>query len=347
VKFPLERLEQFVSDVLVAVDVLPDHALITAGRLLGADLRGRTGHGIIRLPQYVPRIEAGGINLRPAIALERETGVSALVEGDNGLGQVVMTIAAETAIAKASDVGMAWVGTVHSNHAGAAGVYTSMAVERGLIAMYLAVASANVMPPWGGRERLLGTNPISIAIPTAEEHPFLLDIATTVTSHGTIKVLAQRGESMPEGWVVDPEGNPILDPRRADEGFLMPIGGYKGSGLNLAIGLLAGVLNQAAFGTEVIDHRALPGQPTNTGQAMLVMRPDLFRDLDEFRSDMDRHLRSLREAGDPGAVQVPGAAAAELEIEQRREGVPLGDVLLGQLRDLAARLGVEDRLGEG
>ncbi|MGH8951357.1 MAG: Ldh family oxidoreductase [Acidimicrobiia bacterium] len=343
-RLPLERLEQFVADVLVAVDVLPDHALITARRLLEADLRGRTGHGIIRLPQYVPRIEAGGINLRPEIAMERETAVSALVEGDNGLGQVVMTIAAETAISKASDVGMAWVGTVHSNHAGAAGVYTSMAVERGLIAMYLAVASANVMPPWGGRERLLGTNPISIAIPAGEEHPFLLDIATTVTSHGTIKVLAQRGESMPEGWVVDPEGNPILDPHRADEGFLMPIGGYKGSGLNLAIGLLAGVLNQAAFGTEVIDHRALPGQPANTGQAMLVMRPDLFRDLGDFRADMDRHLRSLRAAGDPGAVHIPGEIAAELEIEQRREGIPVGEVLLGQLRDLAQRLEVEDRL---
>jgi LDH2 family malate/lactate/ureidoglycolate dehydrogenase len=334
-------LERFVTDVLVAVDVLPDHAETTAHRLLEADLRGRSGHGVIRLPQYVPRIEAGGINLRPEIALTRETPVSALVDGDNGLGQVVMTLAAETAIAKAAETGLAWVGTVHSNHAGAAGVYTAMAVRQGLIAVYMAVASANVMPPWGGRERLLGTNPISIAVPAGEEDPFLLDIATTVTSHGTIKVVAQRGEQMPEGWVADAEGNPILDPHRADEGYLLPIGGYKGSGLNLAIGLLAGVLNDAAFGADVIDHRAVPEQPANTGQAILAMRPDLFRDLGEFKTDIDRHLRSLRGSGRPGSVHLPGEAAAALERERRRDGIPIEDVLLGQLRSLADRFGLE------
>jgi len=270
--------------------------------------------------------------------------VSALVEGDNGLGQVVMTLAAETAMAKATESGMAWVGTVHSNHAGAAGVYTTMATRQDLIALYIAVASANVMPPWGGQERLLGTNPISIAIPAGEGDPYVLDIATTVTSHGTIKVLAQAGEQMPEGWVVDLEGNPILDPNRADEGYLMPIGGYKGSGLNIGLGLLAGVLNGAAFGEEVIDHRKVPGQPANTGQAMFVMRPDLFSDLDEFRAGMDRHLSVLRAAGPPGSVRLPGDVAAELETERSAEGIPVGEVLLGQLRDLGARLGLEDRL---
>jgi len=270
--------------------------------------------------------------------------VSALVEGDNGLGQVVMTLAAETAMAKATESGMAWVGTVHSNHAGAAGVYTTMATRQDLIALYIAVASANVMPPWGGQERLLGTNPISIAIPAGEGDPYVLDIATTVTSHGTIKVLAQAGEQMPEGWVVDLEGNPILDPNRADEGYLMPIGGYKGSGLNIGLGLLAGVLNGAAFGEDVIDHRKVPGQPANTGQAMFVMRPDLFSDLDEFRAGMDHHLNVLRSAGPPGSVRLPGDVAAELETELTEAGVPVGDVLLGQLRDLGARLGLEDRL---
>ena len=216
-----------------------------------------------------------------------------------------------------------------------------MALRHDLIAVYFAVASANVMPPWGGRERLLGTNPISIAIPAGEDDPFLLDIATTVTSHGTIKVLAQAGEQMPEGWVVDLEGNPILDPHRADEGFLMPIGGYKGAGLNIAIGLLAGVLNDAAFGDEVIDHRAVAGQASNTGQAILVLRPDLLRDLDEFRVAMDHHLRALRESGDPGAVHLPGEAAARLEREQRRVGIPVGEVLLDQLHELAERLEVK------
>jgi len=345
VNFPLDRLHRFVVDVLIAVDVLPEQAEITALRLLAADLRGRTGHGVIRVPQYVTRIEAGGINLRPQITRRRESPVSALIDGDNGLGQVVMTEATETAIAKAQESGLAWVGTVDSNHAGAAGVYTSMALEHDLIAIYLAVASANVMPPWGGRDRLLGTNPISIAIPAGQEVGFQLDIATTVTSHGTIAVVAQAGELMPEGWVVDLEGNPILDPNLANEGFLLPIGGYKGSGLNIAIGLLAGVLNSAAFGSEVIDHRDVPGQAANTGQAILVIRPDLFRDLDEFKAAMDHHLAALRASGPPDSVHLPGAAAARVEEEQRANGIPIPSVLLAQLRDLAVRFDLDDRLG--
>lgn len=341
---PVDRLEQFARDVLLAVGILPEHAGTTARRLLEADLRGRSGHGLIRLPQYVPRIEAGAINLRPNIALTRETPVSAVVDGDNGLGQVVMTFAVENAIAKARAAGLAWIGTVHSNHAGAGGVYTAMALAQDMIAIYLAVASANVMPPWGGRDRLLGTNPISIAIPAGGEPPFQLDIATTVASHGTIKVLAQTGEQMPEGWVVDMEGRPILDPHRADEGFLVPIGGYKGSGLNIAIGLLAGVLNDAAFGDEVIDHRAVPDQAANVGQSIMVMRPDLFRDLADLKPAMDHHLRALRESGPAGSVHLPGDDAARLEAELRAKGIPVPDMLLQQLRALADRLGVADRL---
>ena len=343
-KLDVERLHRFTVAVLTSVDVLPEHADTTAARLIEADLRGRTGHGLIRVPQYVARIEAGGINLRPQIALTRETPVSALVVGDNGLGQVVMTLAAETAIDKARENGMAWVGTVHSNHAGAAGVYTDMARSRDLIGIYTAVASANVMPPWGGKERMLGTNPISIAIPGDAGPGFQLDIATTVTSHGTIKVLAQRGERMPEGWVTDADGEPITDPAKADDGFLMPIGGYKGSGLNMALGLLAGVLNDAAFGLEVIDHRAVPDQPANTGQAIFMMRPDLFRDLDDFKAGIDRHLDELRRSGDPGAVHIPGEGAVQLEGEQRRNGIPLPEKLHGQLRDLAVRFGLDDDL---
>jgi L-2-hydroxycarboxylate dehydrogenase (NAD+) len=346
VKFDFERLVGFAREVLIAVDVVPEHAETTARRLLEADLRGRAGHGLIRLPQYVPRIEAGGINLRPEIRPVRESPVSALIDGDNGLGQVIMTQAVGTAVTKAMASGLAWVGTVRSNHAGAAGVYTTMALEHDLIAVYLAVASANVMPPWGGTERLLGTNPISIAIPTGSEMPpFVLDIATTVTSHGTIKVLAQRGDQMPEGWVIDQEGKSILDPHRADEGFLMPIGGYKGSGLNMAIGLLSGVLNGAAFGSEVIDHRAVPGQAANVGQSIVMLRPDLFRDLDDFKVAMDQHLVRLRAAGAPGDVRIPGESAAAAQAEMMASGIPVGEVLVGQLRDLGARFGVRDRLG--
>ena len=149
---------------------------------------------------------------------------------------------------------------------------------------------------------------------------------------------------MPEGWVVDMEGNTIVDPARADEGYLMPIGGYKGSGLNLGLGLLAGVLNGAAFGEDVIDHRRVPGQAANTGQAIFVVRPDLFRDPADFISDMERHLQALRASGPEGSVHIPGDVAAA-EVQARLNGgIPLGEVLVGQLRELGTRLGLEDRL---
>ena len=151
------------------------------------------------------RIRAGGVTVRPNIRLTHETPVSALVDGDNGLGQVVMTKATEVAIAKAGHTGMAWVGTVRSNHAGAAGLYAQMAADAGLIGMYFAVANANGMPPWGGTNPVLGTNPIAIAVPTTAR-PFVLDIATTAASHGTIKVAAREGRPMPEGWVIDADG---------------------------------------------------------------------------------------------------------------------------------------------
>jgi L-2-hydroxycarboxylate dehydrogenase (NAD+) len=253
-----------------------------------------------------------------------------------------MTRATELAIAKASDSGLAWVGTVRSNHAGAAGLYAEMAADSGLVGIYFAVANANGMPPWGGTTPLLGTNPIAIAIPT-KGIPFVLDIATTATSHGTIKAAALEGRPLPEGWVVDAHGRPITDPNRAHEGFLVPMGGYKGSGLTIAIGLLAGVLNGAAFGAEVVDHRRDAVTPTNTGQSILVMRPDLFRRRDEVLADLTRHLNTLRDSGshDGNSVRLPGDGAARMRADCEARGIPIPDQLAAQLGRLAEDYGVE------
>lgn len=339
---PVPSAHRFIADVLMAQDVLPEHAEITATRMLDADLRGRSGHGIIRLPLYSSRIAAGGVNLLPSIRLLHETPVSALVDGDDGLGHPILELASDTAMAKAEEAGMAWVGTRNSNHAGAAGVWVDRAVRRGLIAIYLAVANANGMPPWGGRERLLGTNPIAVGIPTAQRPPFVLDIATTVASHGTIKVAAQAGEEMPVGWVVDADGRPITDPNRADEGFLVPIGGYKGSGLNIVIGLLSGAMNGAAFGRDVINFRERLGTRTNTGQAIFVMRPDLFGDRDVILGEFERQLDVLAtsESIDGGPIRLPGDQVERVMAEVRERGIEVPSALGEQLDGLADRYGV-------
>jgi LDH2 family malate/lactate/ureidoglycolate dehydrogenase len=345
VRIPVARLEGFVLAVFEAVGALPEHAAIVAKRLVEGDLRGRNGHGLMRVRQYVERARAGGINLDPNLQVLHESPVSGVVDGDNGFGPVVVTRATEIAIAKAEACGLGWVGARNSNHAGAAGVYPAMALRRGLGAIYMAVAAGNVMPPWGGVERLLGTNPIAVAIPAGESPAFQLDMATTVTSHGTIRVMAAAGRPLPAGWVIDAAGHPITDPARADEGLLLPIGGHKGSGLNIMIGLLAGVMNGAAFGHDVVGRTDPLSTPTNTGQTILVFRPDLFMTADQFAAAMDRHLGELRASAparvsDP--VRLPGERAVELEEEHRRLGIPVPDPLLEDLRRLAAELGVAD-----
>lgn len=337
------ELTRFASRLLEASGVPPVDAEVTAERLVGADARGRTGHGLIRLVPYLDRIRAGGINVHPDVRVLSDRPSSAQVDGDNGLGQVVVTRATDLAVEKATATGVGVVGTVRSNHAGAAGLYALRAAEAGLVGIYLAVANANGMPPWGGRNPLLGTNPLAIAVPAARGvPPFLLDIATTAASHGKIKTTRAAGLPMPEGWVVDRQGRPITDPDRADEGFLVPMGGYKGAGLTIAIGLLAGVLNGAAFGSAVVDHRVDLTTPTNTGQLVVAIAADLFLPTADALDGVSAALTELRRSDGPGTddLRLPGDRSAELWATALRDGLDLPVSLWDQLTTEAARAGV-------
>jgi L-2-hydroxycarboxylate dehydrogenase (NAD+) len=337
----VDRLTTFVAALFEAVGVTAQDSDTTSRRLVDADLRGRSGHGVTRVESYIERIEAGGINPRANVEVVDVAPAMARVDGDNGLGPVVMTRATETAIEKALAAGVGWVGTVRSNHAGAAGVYAAMAAGRGLVGLYMAVANANAMAPWGGDRKLLGTNPIAIAVPSATGRPFVLDIATTSASHGSIRVAADDGRPLPEGWVVDESGHPITDPARADSGLLVPMGGHKGAGLSIAIGLLAGVLNGAAFGSDVVDHLADVATPTNTGQVVVAVRTDLFVPADEALEMVAARLGELRSEGcRDGEVRLPGDKASERTIEQGRSGLILSEPLVSRLNGLGERLGV-------
>jgi len=225
-RFPAADLAAFIARALTAVGLTEADAREVSRLMTRADLRGADGHGIFRLPQYVRRIRAGGMNPRPQIRAVRETDAAALVDGDNGMGHLVMRFATRLAMDKAARQGVGWVGVRRSNHAGPAALYATLPLERDMIGLYLAVGNANHLPPWGGVELLLSTNPIAVAIPAGEEAPVVLDMATTVAAYGKVKTAALRGERMPEGWMIDAEGRPLTDPTRADEGFLLPIGGY-------------------------------------------------------------------------------------------------------------------------
>ena len=311
--------------------------------MVDADLQGADGHGIFRLPQYIRRIEAGGVNPRPMIRIEREKAAMAVVDGDNGQGHLAMKFAAELAVRKAREAGSAWVGVRRGNHAGPASLYAKMAMREGMIGLYFAVGNANHLPPWGGVEMLLSTNPIAVAIPAGKEPPIVLDMATTVAAYGKVKTKAQRGETMPEGWMVDQEGRPLTDPKRANEGFLLPIGGYKGYGLALVFGILAGTLNRAAMGREVVDFNADDATETNTGQAILALDVEAFGDGQEFRASIDRlaaDLRSSKRMKDVDRIWLPGEQSALKEAERRRNGIPVPPALSESLAALAKRLGI-------
>jgi LDH2 family malate/lactate/ureidoglycolate dehydrogenase len=342
VPVPAGLMLAFTTEALEACGLPRRDAEIVAGAMIEADVTGVDTHGIARLPQYVPTLQKGAINVRANVRLAHQGGAIAVVDGDNGMGHLVMTFAAETAVTMARECGIAWVGSRRSNHAGAGGIYAAKIMEAGLIGIYGAASSANHMAPWGGAEPLLGTNPIAVAIPAGEEPPVVLDVATSVSSFGVIRTHAMEGRPLPEGWVIDrQEGKPITDAARAHEGVLVPIGEHKGSGLATIIGLLAGPLNGAGFGRDYPDFRgARPGE-SNTGQFIIALDPARFGAVDIFKREIDRHIRDLSASTPlPGVdrVRVPGGARQQRRAERMRDGVPLSAALLKQLDDVAARL---------
>ncbi len=337
-------LQAFISRALQSVDIPADDANVVAGLMAQADLQGSDGHGVIRLPQYVKRIRAGGINTRPNIQVVQERAAMAIVDGDNAMGHLAVSRAVNLAIEKARTAGVAWVGTRNSNHAGPDSLYARMPVAHNMIGLYFAVGNANHLPAWGGMDMLLSTNPIAAAIPAGKEPEIVLDMATTVAAYGKVKAKAKRGEMMPEGWMIDRQGQPLLDPTRSEEGFLLPIGGYKGYGLALIVGLLAGTLQGAAMGKDVVDFNKDSVTPTNTGQAILAINLEAFGEVNVFKSAVDTLVQDIRASERlPGVdrVWLPGEQSHARRQAYGENGIPVAGALAKELEVLAKDLGVE------
>jgi LDH2 family malate/lactate/ureidoglycolate dehydrogenase len=339
-----DRLRDFIAAAFGRVGIPPDDARTLGELMAEADLQGSDGHGVIRLAPYVRRIRAGGVNVRPDIRVVTERAGMALVHGDNGMGHLVMKRAARIAIEKAREAGVAWVGAQWSNHAGPASLYARMPLAHDMIGLYFAVGNANHLPPWGGLDLLLSTNPIAAAVPALQEAPVVLDMATTVAAYGKVKAKAQRGETMPEGWMIDRAGRPLTDPARAAEGFLLPIGGYKGYGLAVIVALLAGTLNDAAVGKEVVDFNVDSASASNTGQAIMAIDVAAFGDVAAFKRRVDTLVRDLRAAERmPGIerIWVPGEQSHAKRVAYARDGIPIPPQLMKVLDEVAADLGIE------
>jgi L-2-hydroxycarboxylate dehydrogenase (NAD+) len=343
VRVPAHAVTSLIKDCFVAAGLPDADAARCAELMTEADLTGADGHGVFRLPQYIRRLEADGFNKHPNISVTHSGPATVLVDGDNGMGHLVMTRATNEAIAIARETGAAWVGVRRSNHAGPAGLYAEMPTAHGMIALYAAVANANHMATWGGKDLLLGTNPLAIGVPSGAG-PLVFDMATSIIAYGTVKKYALRGLTMPEGWFVNAEtGAPITDPARSHDGLLLPMGEYKGSGLALMIGLIAGVLNGAAFGRDVVDFNADDKSETNTGHFIVTVDIARFLPLEAFTAAVDRHVHDLRRSELlPGVdeIRLPGDRRGQCREERLRDGVPLAPALLALLDKLAGELKV-------
>ncbi|SNT33053.1 Ldh family oxidoreductase [Antarctobacter heliothermus] len=332
-------LSDFVARALGARGVPEGDAAKVAALMVEADIYGYGTHGVFRLRQYLARLGGGGCNAAPNVSVAEETVSTAVIDGDNGLGHLAMSAARDLAIEKARATGIGWVGVRRGNHAGPLALYVRPQAEAGLLGMAAAVGSANHVPPYGGSDLLLGTNPIAFSAPSAGPDPFVFDMATTVAAMGKIKTLLQQGEPMPEGWMVGRDGKPLTDPARKSEGFLLPIGGPKGFGLSVAIGLMAGVLNGAAFGSDVVDFTKDTTSETNTGQFVMALDPVAFGLGDGFGEAASRVFDEMRASPPlPGhdPVRLPGDGKTAAAQTRRDDGLRLKLALCRDLNELAA-----------
>jgi L-2-hydroxycarboxylate dehydrogenase (NAD+) len=342
-RVPGDRLAAFVIRAFSQAGVPAQDAEILAGLMVEADLRGSDTHGVIRLPLYIRRIRAGGINVKPNIRVVSDRPSAALIDGDNAMGHLVMRRAAHLAIEKAKATGVGWVGARMSNHAGPAALYVTMPLKHDMIGLYFAVGSSNHLPAWGSSETLLGTNPMAFAVPAQDEPAIVLDMSPTVVAFGKVRLAAQRGEQMPVGWMIGKDGKPLTDPKRMDEGHLLPIGDYKGSGLSLIVGLLAGALNRAALGRDVVDFTKDIGSPTNTGQAIAAISVDAFMPASDFKRYVDQVIRDIRSSQKlPGVERIwlPGEQSHTKLQDRRAHGVPIPKTLRDSLNAVARDLNV-------
>ncbi|HEY8536722.1 MAG TPA: Ldh family oxidoreductase, partial [Vicinamibacterales bacterium] len=329
------------QEVLQRLGVPADAAREVAGCLVKADLRGVDSHGMVRLPVYARRIQAGVVNPCASVRITTRGAAAALADGDNGLGPVVAARAMDAAIELARVHGTGFVGVRASNHFGAAAYYVEKAIDAGCLGIAISNAPPN-MAPFGGRKRFLGTNPLAVGIPAGDEPPLIFDSSTSVVARGKIIVAAHQGRPIPPGWAIDPDGHPTTDAAQALAGAVLPFGGPKGSAISFIIDIFCGVLTGAAFAEQLNTLEDL-STTQNVGHVLAAVRTDLFMPDAEFRSRMDAILRMLKASpAAPGTERVlaPGDIERAHEETNTRLGVPLDGTIAAQLAEFGASVGV-------
>ena len=353
--FSYHRLLSFTQTVFEHIGCSTQDALLASKGLLSADLRGIDSHGIARLNGYVRLWEANRANPKPHIRIIHETPSTAVIDGDSGLGLVVAPFAMDVAINKAMHAGTGWVSVNHSNHFGIAAFHAMKAIEHDMIGIAMTNASPLVAPTFS-TERLLGTNPICVAIPAGEEPAFIADLATTTAANGKLEILQRKNQSAPSGWIQDKYGSESTNPHELKSGgALLPLGGdrehgsHKGYALGAIVDIFSAVLSGANYGPWVPPFPAFMPMPENMpgkgiGHFFGAMRIDAFRPANEFRYHMDQWIqrfRSARPVEGKEQVLIPGDPERKMESERLERGIPLLRAVIEDLKFLGEKFKIE------
>ena len=335
------ELLELVTAVFRRAGMNRDDAHLLADSLVDADLGGVHSHGVLRVPEYVAKLTAAGVDPRGRPEVVRDNGACLVVDGNNSMGQIGTHFAMERVLERALTSGMAAAAIRGSNHCGAMAYFA----RQGLASDMIGVATTNSLPtmaPWGGAEPLLGINPLAVAIPAGQEQPIVYDAAFSGSSHGKIRIHHQKGLPIPEGWALDREGRPTTDSSAAIDGLLQPIGGFKGVGLALIMGILSAMLSGASYGTELGNMTDGP-KAGQDGHFVAAIQVAAFEDVARFKARVDGAIRQIHDCRlAPGFDQVfaPGEKEFLNREEYGRSGIPLNQVTLGDLRRAAESVGV-------
>jgi len=322
-RFAHKKVHDFAKSILIGNNVPEQSADTIARCLVAADLRGIDTHGVNRIPSYMERVRQGVLDPHAVPELTSITPVVAQVDGKNSFGFLGATLAVDHAVEVAKTYGIGMVSIKHSNHFGMSAWICQRALESDMISLVF-TNSSPALPVWGGKEKLMGVSPIACGAPAGKTPPFILDMAPSVAARGKIYKAKRRGEKIPLDWALDRDGRPTDDPSAALEGVMLPMGGPKGSALSIMMDVFSGVLSGSAFAGGVTNPYD-PSKPADVGHFIVVIKPDLFMSLEDFKGRMDflyQKVAGSEKAAGVERIYFPGEIEIDREEERRRNGIP-------------------------
>lgn len=341
-----EVLESYVTALFEKVGIPPADAVFHAQALVETNLWGVDSHGVLRVPIYIQRMRSGAVNPNPNIETLRGGLGLEVLHGDDGAGFIVGRDAMLRAIELAKEHNIGAVGAIRSNHFGATAIYTRMAAERGMVGIAMTNVVQNVVAP-GGAKPVIGNNPLSVAIPTHGDFPFVLDISLSAVSGGKLLLASEKGEKIPLDWATDKDGRPTDDPQKGFEGFLLPVGAYKGLGLAYVVDMLAGVITGGAFLEGMKGMYKYPNDPSLTGHFMIAINIEAIIGQDEMKARMGHYLETLKASpmwDENKEMLLPGELEYRTLQRRQENGIPLPNSLYDDLLALGKDLEIDEIL---